>query len=365
MVIFSLLFYTISMTFSDILALRLYNQKLTSSSFTMPHEVVRWLGAVQAQDLSASLYAIGLRLPGSTEASIEAAIADKSIIRSWPMRSTIHHMPAEDALWMTRLLGPRTNTKSASIFRNFGLTPEILTQAWPIIERTLHDGPKTRSDIYAALNAAGIASDESRGMHILKYWGQEALLCIGPRQGKQPTFALLESWIEHHASPSDEEAWATLARRYFMSHGPATLKDFTWWTGATKTEATKAFDAVRKEFRIETMDGQEYILPPYDTLPSLDPTRAFLLPAFDEYTVAYADRTAVMDKEDLKTVYNGIAANIIIGGRGLGIWKRAVKSKTVSIQLFPFRPLTKDQLTLLQPAATHYGEFVGFDARIN
>lgn len=352
------------MTLSDILALRLVNQRLIASPFTHPHEAVRWLGAVQAQDLGASLYAIGLRVPGSTEASIEAALADKTIIRSWPMRSTIHHMPAEDALWMTRLLGPRTNTKSASIFRGFGLTPEILTQAWPVIEKTLIDGPKTRSEIYTALEKAGIASNGSRGMHILKYWGQEALLCITPRIGKQPTFALMETWITHHNSPHSEEGMAILARRYFQSHGPATLKDFMWWTGATKAEATKALSAIQNEFITRTIDGQEYILPPYTTLPTLDSQKAFLLPAFDEYTVAYADRTAVMDSEDLKTVYNGIAANIIIGGRGMGLWKRTSKAKTTSIQLAPFRPLSKSQIALLQPAAKQYGEFIGLQASI-
>ena len=352
------------MTQSDILALRLTNQKLINSSFTQPHQVVQWLGAVQAQDLGASLYAIGLRVPQSTEASIEAALADKTIVRSWPMRSTIHHMPAEDALWMTKLLGPRTNTKSASVFRNFGLTPEILNAARPIIEKILADGPKTRSDIYAALEAEGIASDGSRGMHILKYWGQEALLCIAPREGKQPTFALMEPWINHHNSPGNEEGMAILAKRYFQSHGPATLKDFMWWTGATKTEAAKALDAIKIDFITSIINGQEYILPPDKTLPSLNPNLAFLLPAFDEYTVAYADRTAVMDLDDLKTVYNGISANIIIGGRGLGLWKRTAKAKVALIQLAPFRPLSPHQIALLQPAAKRYGEFIGKDVDI-
>lgn len=352
------------MTQSDILALRLINQKLIDSQFTQPHQVVRWLGAVQAQDLGASLYAIGLRVLQSTEASIEAALADKTIIRSWPMRSTIHHMPAEDALWMTRLLGPRANTKSASIFRNFGLTPELLKRARPIIEKTLADGPKTRSDIYAALEAGGIAPDGSRGMHILKYWGQEALLCIAPRQGKQPTFALMETWIDRHNSPSNEEGMTILAKRYFQSHGPATLKDFIWWTGATKTEAAKSLDVIKNEFITSPIDGHEYVFPPYETLPSLNPSQTFLLPAFDEYTVAYADRTAVMDLGDLKTVYNGIAANIIIAGRGLGLWKRTVKARTALIQLAPFRPLSSSQIALLQPAAQRYGEFIGKEASI-
>lgn len=347
------------MTISDLLALRLYNQRLVTSDFKTPHDVTQWFGAIQAQEVLASLYAVGLRIPGSTQADIEAALADHSITRAWPMRSTIHYMPAEDALWITRLLGPRQNKKGASIYRNYGLTEDIFNKARPILEQTLANGPKMRSEVSQALQTGGVDTSDGRGMHIFKYWGQEGILCMGPRQGKQQTLALLETWSVQNTMPTnDDQAFAILAKRYFQSHGPATLRDFVWWTGATVAECKKALDAIKTDVTSEIIDGQEYFFMP-TTLPTPDPTKALLLPTLDEYTVAYADRTAVMQTSDIKSVAYGINPNIIMGGRAIGMWKRTLKGKRSIVQLQPFAPLTPPQRKAIQKAAASYGAFTG------
>jgi hypothetical protein len=353
------------MTISDLFRLRLYNQRLIASDFKTPHDVTRWFGAIQAQEVLASLYAVGLRVPGSTETDIEAAITNHSITRAWPMRATIHYMPAEDALWITQLLGPRQNKKAASIYRNYGLTEEIFNKARPILEKTLAHGPKMRSEISEALQAGGVDMSDGRGMHIFKYWGQEGVLCMGPRQGKQQTLALFATWSSHNITPTNnEEAFAILARRYFQSHGPATLRDFVWWTGATVAECKKALDAIQTDISSEVIEGQEYFFTPTINTPTLNPKTALLLPAFDEYTVAYADRTAVMQTNDIKQVAYGINPNIIINGRAVGMWKRIIKGKRAVVQLQPFAPLAPPQLKAIQKAVSDYAAFTGIPTEI-
>jgi DNA glycosylase AlkZ-like len=140
----------------NISGLRLQSQWISRPEGKTPADVVRWFGAVQSQDLPASLWAVGLRMGNAvTAVDVERAITDKSVIRSWPMRGTIHLMPAEDARWMVRLLAPRLDPKVAGNYRRAGLSPEIINRAGDVIATTLSGTQCTRAEIYAALNAAG------------------------------------------------------------------------------------------------------------------------------------------------------------------------------------------------------------------
>lgn len=330
--------------------------------------MVRWFGAVQSQDLLASLWAVGLRMGKEiTEAEVERAIADKSVIRSWPMRGTIHLMPAEDARWMVRLLAPRLDAKMAVYYRRAGLTAEVIKRAGDVIAKTLSGKQCTRAEVYAALTAAGIqttgADSGQRGMHLIVHWARHGLICVTPRKGKQQTFALMDEWMPGGAELSGQEALAEMARRYFRSHGPATLKDFAWWTGATLTEVRRAVEAVKGEFDRETIDGVEVWLSP-GLSPTRKAPRAFMLPPFDEYTVAYADRGAVVERERLVAAGHGIGPNLIIDGRLAGLWKRTLKKDTVSIEFDLLRPLTSEEKALVPQAVEPYARFLGLSPAI-
>ncbi len=349
------------MTLADIARIRLHNQQLTKPRFSTPAELVRWFGAIQSQDLLASLWAVGLRLKISlTEAQVEQAIADKTIARGWPMRGTIHLVPAEDLRWMTRLLGPRLDAKVASNFRRAELTPDIIKRAGDIIGATLAGKQCTRAEIYAALEAAGIPTNglngEQRGMHLLVYWARHGLLCITPRRGKQQTFALLDEWLPGGRDLSDDEALAELATRYFQSHGPATTKDFAWWTGLTVTEAKRATEHIRKNLHTINVEGIEYLMTDKTAVTSSAP---LLLPAYDEYTIAYADRTAAVDPDLLRTVGYGIAPNLIIDGRITGTWKRTLQKQSVVINVELRQPLSPQQKQLVKNAAERYAHYIG------
>ncbi|HZM78886.1 MAG TPA: winged helix DNA-binding domain-containing protein [Candidatus Limnocylindrales bacterium] len=354
----------------DITGLRLESQRIARPEGKMPADVVRWFGAVQSQDLVASLWAVGLRMGKVvTEANVERAIADKSVIRSWPMRGTIHLMPAEDARWMVRLLAPRLDAKLAGNYRRAGLTPEVISEAGDIIAETLAGRQCTRAEVYAALNAAGIETSgqngQQRGMHLIVHWARHGLICVTPRRGKQQTFALMDEWMPGGTELSGDEALAEMARRYFRSHGPATLKDFAWWTGATLTEAKRVAEAVKGEFDRESVDGVEHWLSPGLGSPKAGKApRAFLLPPFDEYTIAYADRGAVVDRERLAAAGHGIGSNLILDGRLAGLWKRTLKKDTVTVEFDPLRPLTSQEKALVPAAVEAYARFLGLKPAI-
>ena len=209
---------------------RLVSQQIARPACETPAAVVRWLSAVQAQSFLGALWAVALRVPGTTEQDVEAAIAARQIVRTWPMRGTIHFVAPEDARWMLELLAPRVIRGTQSRLRGLEIDAAVLAKSAGILSKALErEQHMTRPGIYAALGAAGIATADSRGLHILGQLSMQGLLCFGPRAGKQPTFALLEQWAPGAQSLPNDEALARLTLRYFRSHGPATIKDFMWW----------------------------------------------------------------------------------------------------------------------------------------
>jgi hypothetical protein len=344
---------------------RLSAQHLTGNApappaFTNPAQAVAWLGAVQAQDYPAGLWGVGLRVPGATEADVESAISGRAIIRTWPMRGTLHFVASADVRWMLKLLTPRVIARSAGRYRQLELDDAVFARCQACIVGALQGGKRlTRPEIYQLLERAGVATTGSRGLHILGHLAQQGLICFGPREGGQPTFALLEEWVPPAGMLKGEEAVAQLARRYFTGHGPATLADFSWWSGLTMTEAKAGLRSVEFHLVGETVDGQTYWFSP-DELPaeSALPT-AHLLPVYDEYTVAYQDRSAVLDPAYTRQAGNGIFSPcILVNGQVIGTWKRTFRKDKVHIQTSLFSPLQSAGQQALSLAVSHYGRFV-------
>jgi hypothetical protein len=221
----------------------------------------------------------------------------------------------------------------------------------------------TRNAIYELLNQANIATDESRGLHILGQLAHDRLLCYGARAGKQPTFTLLDEWAPAAKSLAHDEALATLTQRYFTGHGPATIQDFMWWSGLTTKEAKAGLAAVEGQLEHTRIGEQEYYFAPNLPEASAESRDAFLLPPFDEFLVAYRDRSAALDPQYNNLIVpggNGIFNPIIvIGGRVVGTWKRVFKGDSVAITFSPFEDFSKTQASAIRSAAERYGEFVG------
>ncbi|MBF6593482.1 MAG: AlkZ family DNA glycosylase [Thermaceae bacterium] len=354
------------MTLSDIAHLRLHNQHLTRPVFNKPGEVVRSLGAVQAQDYLASLWAVGLRLPNATEADVEQAIANREMVRTWPMRGTIHYVAPEAARWMLGLLTPRVIARSAGRYRALELDDSVFSHSRRVLEKALQDGKLlTRGAICKLLEAEGIVTAESRGLHILGHWAQKGLICFGPRAAKQPTFVLLDRWIPRSKTLERDEALAQLARRYFKSHGPATLQDFAWWSGLTVADAKVGLEPVKPEFTHADVNDVTYWF--IDNVGSGE-IAPQLLPFFDEFLVAYKDRGAALEPSHTPKVNAGgglLNPTVVLNGRVVGTWKRTFKKDTVFISLNLFMPLSKVQTQAVHAAAERYGRFVKMMAMVN
>ncbi len=350
------------MNHAQIVQRRLVQHQLATASFTQPHELVGWMGAMQAQDFLGSLWAVGVRVPGATERMIEAAVGNGSIVRTWPMRGTIHLMAAADVRWMVGLMAPRILKNSQGRLRELGIDATTLATSADVLARALEGGRKlTRPELYDALNEAGIAASGQRGIHILGQLSMQQVLCIGPRAGKQPTFVLLDEWVPDVVRLSREEALTAVALRYFTSHGPATRYDFAFWTGLSMTDAKAAIASAAASLRREEMDGQEYYSSRDVPDAPLDSGVAYLLPPFDEWLVGYRDRTATVIAEDMAKVVpgaNGIFFPIVVmGGRVVGIWKRAFKRGAVVMTFTRFRPWTDAEEEAVQRAAEGYAAF--------
>lgn len=344
---------------------RLSNQYLARNKFENPGDVVEWLGAVQAQDYPGSLWALGQRTRDASESDVEKAIEDRSIIRTWPMRGTLHFVPAADIHWMLKLLTPRVISRSAGRYRQLGLDDRAFARSKKAIVRALEGGKKlTRTEMYGALEAAKISVAGQRGIHILGHLAQEGLICFSGRRGKQQTFALLDEWMPKARNLQRDEALATLAKRYFTSHGPATLNDFAWWSGLKISEARAALEMVQTDLLHEDIEGQVHWFPPSAAESKSQPgdagPAAHLLPVYDEYTVAYKDRSSIMNAKYASQTGNAIFRSpIVMNGQVAGTWSRAVTKDAIVVSTNTFVKLKSSELVALKRAAARYGDFLG------
>ena len=359
---------------AELLARRLANQQLAAQQSADPVDVTRWLGAVQSQEYAQSLWALGLRTKGSTAASIEAAIDRGAILRTWPMRGTIHLVPAEDARWMVHLLAGRPVRLVRNMYRKIGLTDDVFALAADVVTGALRGGRQLpRKDLYALLTDAGIDCSASpnggRGNHILGYLSHTGLLCIGPVRRGQPVFVLLDEWAPAPRTPA--EPLAELAVRYFGSHGPATVRDFAWWSGLTLADTRRAIELAGPALAAEDRGGELY----WDAAgpgrqQATSPEGAYLLPAFDEYTVAYKNRGLLLGGGGPPAKSDQANADLLnpvmlLDGRAAGLWKRVVVGKSVQISLAPYGRLGGPDRSRLAAAAERYAAFLGLAAEVS
>ena len=370
------------MNTADLLRMRLRSQLVVGSAATSPHAVVSHLLGVQAQDYGAAVWAVGLRLPGSTLADVERAIAERTIVRTWPMRGTLHFVAAEDVRWLLGLLAPRTLAGALGRQAQLGLDAGTLERARELFSAALEGGRRlTRPEAMALLQSGGVATDGQRGYHILWHLAHQGLIVVGPMQGKQQTFVLLDEWIAPGTAEQDApprvEALARLAARFFRGHGPATVDDLARWAGVTKREAKVALAEVAGGLTSGQVEGAVYWfaseVADSDIAGSTAPADAHraasevrLLPAFDEYMVGYRGREQVLgehlDAYGARIGSNGLVAPaIIVDGRALGAWKRTLKPRTVTFKTEEFQPLTTEECAGLAAEQERYARFVSRD----
>jgi hypothetical protein len=322
---------------------------------------------VQAQDFAAGCWALAVRTTGATRADVLADLDAGRIVRSWPMRGTLHFVPPEDLRWMLGVTTDRMVQGLAARHRQLELEAADLVRAADAAVEALSGGRSLgRAEMLEVWERAGIATTGQRGYHLIYYLAQTGLLCWGPTHRTQQALVLLDEWAPARRELSGEEAMAEFLLRYLAGHGPATLQDFVWWIKGTITGARAARALLGDALTTLTVDGTEYLVTTElaDRAAGTPQTRAereavSLLPAFDEYLLGYRDRSAVLDDHLFDRIVpggNGVFAPIlVVRGRVAGTWRRS----GAEVEPQPFAPLTATQQRAVARSVAAYRRYAG------
>ncbi|MEW2329932.1 winged helix DNA-binding domain-containing protein [Micromonospora chersina] len=364
---------TVRLTGAEALALRMTSLLLRPHPTARPESVaavVEWFGAMQAQDAASGLWSLGVRLPGRTQDDVRAALERREALRTWPMRGTVHLVPPRDARWMLAVTGVRALSGVAGRWAQLGLTETDANRAADVLGDALAGGGRlTRAECLAALGAAGLDISGQRGYHLLWYSSQRGVTCIAPHVGTEQTFALLDEWAPDPRRPERDEALGVLAHRYVRGHGPVTRHELARWTGLTVTDATRGIAAAGDALAPVEVDGAPAVV----DAALLDAPRApvddvHTLPGFDEYLLGYKDRTLMLDPAHANAVVpgnNGIfQATVVRGGRMVGVWKRTVGKRAVTVTVRQLTPFDAALRARVESALARYADFLGLPLRL-
>jgi hypothetical protein len=336
---------------------RLLNQRITRPrpSGLQPAKLVAWFGAVQAQEYGPAKWGLALR-SAVTDAAIERVIDSGRILRTHILRPTWHFVASADIHWMLELTAPQVHRRMSTYDRQLGLDPGLITRATTVIERLLGDrGHLTRRELGVELARVGLPSGTRELAHMVMHAELDGVICSGPRRGKQSTYALLAERAPAARRMERDEALAELTRRYLRSHGPATVRDFVWWSGLTTADVRRGLEISRARRR--TIDGLTYW-----TL-GREPgslrragTSVHLLPIYDEYLVAYRDHQVVPRPA---YVMGSFQHALLVGGQVAGTWRMLSVPEGMVVDVRPLRRLTQVERRVLAQALTRYRSFLG------
>jgi hypothetical protein len=354
------------MTHLDIIQQRLNNQYLAQRKLEKPDEVVAWQGAVQAQDYAGAKWAVGQRVRGGDDSAVEQAFNEGKILRTHMMRPTWHFVAPEDIRWLLALTSPRVHAVNAYMYRQLELDEGVLQRGSVAMAEALSGGQQlTRAELGDVLAAAGIVAKGQRLAYVVMYAELEGIICSGPRRGKQFTYALLAERAPQARKLERDEALAELTRRYFTSHGPATVPDFAWWSGLTTADARAGIEMVKSALVEESVGDQSYWLAPDRPLAEIPSPAAHLLPNYDEYLISTRDSTPFLEPAHLPLLTESsqlFPHCVVIDGRLAGNWRRQFKKNSVIITLNLFAPLSQAQRQAIDETAAEYGRFLAMEA---
>lgn len=350
---------------------RLHNQHLIKPTLKDPAKVVGMLGAVQSQDFSGGKWALSMRLKeNATDESIEKAFSEGMILRTHVLRPTWHFVAPADIRWMLQLTAPRVHAMNAYYYRQLELDKAIFQKSNKEIVKALAGNKHlTRVELGSALKKAGIVANNLRLTYLMMYPELEGIICSGPRRGKQFTYALLDERVPAVKVLKPDEALAELTERYFTTRGPATLQDFTWWSGLTLAQARRGVEIVKREFTHEVIEGKTYWFAKSMTQAKVSSPLGHLLPNYDEYFIGFKDRSAIGEviRRSKVPVNNSafLAHLITIDGQLVGGWKRTLEKNKVIVKLTPVVKLSKIENRSITEAADRFGKFLGLTVQVS
>jgi hypothetical protein len=358
----------------------------SSTGVTRVADTVRHLLAIQAQDFAQAVWAIGLRTPGAVRSDVMAALASGDVVRSAPIRGTLHFLAAPDLRWILRLTAQRTLAGARTRFAELDLDEATFERAAEVAAAELAGGVAlSREEFLAVLRSAGISTEGQRGYHLIFNLSHRALICWGPPRGNQQALVLVDEWIPNAVEPDRSAALREFALRYFTGHGPATERDFAWWSKLTLADARAAIALARDELTELSLDGVTFwaghaTAGPASLGPaSLDPAgkrsaalaepaepaalrEVYTLPGFDEYLLGYQDRSHVLDADHLQRIIpgkNGIFLPTLVSkGKVIGTWRKGDVATATSATAELFAPLTARETAALRRSENAYERFM-------
>lgn len=341
---------------------RLARLRLSAQRLAVPlPDAVGVLGhllAVQAQDYPAGLQATALRAAGVGAVDVAAALDAGELVRTWPMRGTLHLIRPADLAWLLPLTRDRVHRSAAGRHRDLGLDDDHFERTSAVMRDRLDGVSATRAELLRAVSEAGVSTEGQRGAHLLGHLSRAGVVV----QTTKDTYVRFESVVPA-VEVSREEALARLALRYVTGHGPVTDRDLAWWAGLTLSEVRGALASVRDQLEVIEMDGRTYFVPP-----GLEPASdgVWLLPSFDEYLLGYADRSVQLGAEPLDRVVPGrngmFLPVVVLGGLIAGKWSRKPARKRVEVSLEMFVELPRRRLPELEAALARWAEVAGVEA---
>jgi Winged helix DNA-binding domain len=348
---------------------RMHNLRLTGNAFGAAEDTVRWLGAVQSQDYGPAKWSLGKRTKGLSDADVDRAYAAGTILRTHVLRPTWHFVLPEDIRWLLELTGPRVNVTMAHHYRQAGLDDATLEKTGALLTAAVRGGNHlTRKEIAAVLAGAGIAASGPRLGFILGHAELAGLICSGERRGKQHTYALVEERAPDARSQSRDASLAELTLRYFTSHGPATVKDFRWWSSLTAVDIREGIEMAGDKLGHEVVDGVTFWFAPGPTPPEPRSPTVHLLQAYDEYIVGYTESKFVLDLagpgRDRALSRSIFSHAVLLDGQLAGRWRRTLTKDSVLVEVALYAPLDDAQTRALRETVDRHGAFVGRTAEV-
>lgn len=354
-----------SLTAGEVLARRMRSLLLTRDHTPgSVSDVVTWFGAMQSQDLTSGLFSLALRLE-SSRAHVEAALERREALRTWPMRGTIHLVPARDARWMVDLMGQRPLAGAAKRRASLGLSEADAERAVDVLGAALAGGGRLRrSQCLAELEKHGLSCEGQRGYHLLWYAAQRGVTCIAPDVDGEQTFVLLDEWVPDAVRLSRDEALATMAVRYYRSHGPTTRRDLAGWTGLSAADVKRSIGAAGTALQTVRLDGVEMLEAAGQgaTAEHEPADDVVVLPGFDEYLLGFKERSLMLEPTDLAAVVpgrNGVfQATVVRGGLVVATWTRSARRSATVVDVRPLRPLSRQDRARVPAAFDAYARFI-------
>ncbi len=366
----------ISLSNDQVRLLRLRAQRLTPRSRDSVSDVallVKEICGIQAQDARAAALALRVRSAGLVAADVERVrVQERTIIRTWGQRGTLHLLATEDLGWLLPLFSPVFIAGGQRRRAELGLDEDTCARGILVIRDVLaSQGPLTRADIVEQLAIHGLRIEGQARPHLLYRAALEGVICLGPDRGAEPTYVLLSDWVQQGQALPQEAAYAALALRYLGAYGPATPEDMAAWSGLPISRIRAAWLHIADQLmEVEAGDSAAWMLKTYAAWLHEPPTAdrvVCLLPGFDIYLLGYQKRDLAVPLQRAKRINAGggiLHPALLVDGRAVGTWKSLRKKNHLEVIVEPFDQLAPEVYPGLEAEVADLARFLEVKASL-